>query len=67
MESFRLNKGWEVKDFPQPEEQKQAIIWFENKINKTISEIDNSYSKYRISEALMSVYKLVWDDFYLGI
>ncbi len=61
--AFRLIKGWEVKDVPQPDSAKQAIIWFENKINKTISEIDESYSKYRISEALMSTYKLVWDDF----
>lgn len=61
--AFRLIKGWGVKDVPQPDSAKQAIIWFENKINKTISEIDESYSKYRISEALMSTYKLVWDDF----
>ena len=62
--AFRLIKGWKVEDIPQPEEAKQAIIWFENKINKSIKEIDNSYSKYRISEALMITYKLVWDDFY---
>ena len=61
--AFRLIKGWEVEDISQPEAAKQAIIWFENKINKSIVEIDNSYSKYRISEALMSTYKLVWDDF----
>ncbi|OUV70226.1 MAG: valine--tRNA ligase [Flavobacteriales bacterium TMED123] len=61
--AFRLIKGWEVRDVPQPDSAKQAIIWFENKINKTILEIDESYSKYRISEALMSTYKLVWDDF----
>ena len=61
--AFRLIKGWKVEDIPQPEEAKQAIIWFENKINKSIKEIDNSYSKYRISEALMITYKLVWDDF----
>ena len=61
--AFRLIKGWKVENIPQPEEAKQAIIWFENKINKSIKEIDNSYSKYRISEALMITYKLVWDDF----
>ena len=61
--AFRLIKGWEVKDIPQPDSAKQAIIWFDNKINKTIYEIDKSYSKYRISEALMHTYKLVWDDF----
>ena len=61
--AFRLIKGWEVADVQQPESAKQAIYWFENKINKTITEIDKSYSKYRISEALMWTYKLVWDDF----
>ncbi len=61
--AFRLIKGWEVKDKEQPESAKQAIIWLENKINKAIDEINKSYSKYRISEALMSTYKLIWDDF----
>jgi len=61
--AFRLIKGWEVSEDKQPESAKQAIIWFENKISKVIKEIDESYSKYRISEALMSTYKLVWDDF----
>ncbi len=61
--AFRLIKGWEVSDFEQPESAKQAIIWFENKINKAINEIDISFSKYRISEALMNTYKLIWDDF----
>ena len=61
--AFRLIKGWEVSDCEQPENAKQAIIWFENKINKAIIEIDESYTKYRISEALMSTYKLIWDDF----
>ena len=61
--AFRLIKGWEVADVEQPESAKQAIDWFENKISKTINEIDESYSKYRISEALMGTYRLVWDDF----
>jgi valyl-tRNA synthetase len=61
--AFRLIKGWEVADIDQPESAKQAINWFENKISKSITEIDESYSKYRISEALMTTYKLVWDDF----
>lgn len=56
-------KGWEAAEIQQPESAKQAINWFESKINKVIAEIDESYSKYRISEALMSTYKLVWDDF----
>jgi len=61
--AFRLIKGWEVTDVEQPESAKQAIDWFENKISKTINEIDESYIKYRISEALMGTYRLVWDDF----
>ena len=61
--AFRLIKGWEVADVEQPESAEQAIDWFENKISKTITEIDESYSKYRISEALMGTYRLVWDDF----
>ena len=61
--AFRLIKGWDVAEVQQPESAKKAIKWFENKISNTIIEIDESYSKYRISEALMSTYKLVWDDF----
>ena len=61
--AFRLIKGWEVAEVQQPESAKQAIDWFENKLSKTITEIDLSYSKYRISEALMGTYRLVWDDF----
>ena len=61
--AFRLIKGWEVANGEQPESAKQAINWFENKISKAITKIDELYSKYRISEALMGTYKLVWDDF----
>ena len=61
--AFRLIKGWEAADIEQPESAKMAIEWFQQKLNKTIAEIDTSYSQYRISEALMSTYKLVWDDF----
>ena len=61
--ALRLIKGWEVSDCEQPESSKQAIIWFESKLSKTITEINESYSKYRISEALMLTYRLVWDDF----
>ncbi len=61
--AFRLIKCWEVSEFNQPDSAKQAIIWFENKISKAIVDIDVSFSKYRISEALMKTYKLIWDDF----
>ena len=61
--AFRLIKGWEISDFEQPESSKKAVNWFESKLSNTINEINESYSKYRISEALMVTYKLVWDDF----
>ncbi len=61
--AFRLIKGWEVKELDQPKSSLVAIEWFESKLNQTIIEIDDSFSQYRISEALMSSYRLVWDDF----
>jgi valyl-tRNA synthetase len=61
--AFRLIKGWKISSCEQPESAKKAIIWLEHKISKTIDEIDESFLKYRISEALMTTYKLIWDDF----
>ena len=61
--AFRLIKGWEIKDIDQEQASVDGIKWFENKLYYTIKEIDISFSKYRISEALMLTYKLVWDDF----
>ena len=60
---FRLLKGWEVKDLPQPEAAKLGIAWYTEKFNTTLIEIENHFSKYRISDALMAIYKLVWDDY----
>lgn len=62
--AFRLIKGWEVSDsIVQPESSKIAIQWFENILAKTVAELDDSFGKYRLSEALMAVYKLFWDEF----
>ncbi|WP_306352576.1 valine--tRNA ligase [Flavobacterium sp. '19STA2R22 D10 B1'] len=62
--AFRLIKGWEVSDtIPQPESSKVAVEWFESKLQKTLIEIEDHFEKYRISDALMAIYKLVWDDF----
>ncbi|RKS19247.1 valyl-tRNA synthetase [Flavobacterium endophyticum] len=62
--AFRLIKGWEVSDtIPQPESSKVAIEWFEAKLQQTLAEIEDHFEKYRISDALMAIYKLVWDDF----
>lgn len=61
--AFRLIKGWEVADLPQPEAAKIGIEWYTSKFNQTLVEIEDHFSKYRISDALMAIYKLVWDDF----
>ena len=61
--AFRLIKGWEVSDEIQPETSKIAIEWFEAKLKETNTELNDLFSKYRISEALMVVYKLFWDEF----
>ena len=61
--AFRLIKGWDVEEISQEQASSDAINWFENKLSLTINEINQSFSKYRISEALMSTYKLIWDDF----
>jgi len=61
--AFRLVKGWEVADFEQPQAARIGIEWYTAKFNQTLAEIEDHYSKYRISDALMAIYKLVWDDF----
>ena len=61
--AFRLVNMWEWKDIPQPIENQIAIEWFENKLNLTIDNINDSFQKFRISDALMNLYKFVWDDF----
>ena len=62
--AFKLIKGWEVSDaISQPESSKVAIEWYEAKLQQTLLEIEDNFEKYRISDALMGIYKLVWDDF----
>ncbi|MBP6127648.1 valine--tRNA ligase [Flavobacterium sp.] len=62
--AFKLIKGWEVSEtIPQPESSKVAIEWYEAKLQQTLLEIEDNFEKYRLSEALMATYKLVWDDF----
>jgi valyl-tRNA synthetase len=62
--AFKLIKGWEVSDsIAQPESSKVAIEWYEAKLQQTLLEIEDNFEKYRISDALMGIYKLVWDDF----
>ena len=61
--AFRLVKGWEVADVEQSESAKIAIEWFEAQLSKTLLEVEDLFGKYRLSEALMAVYKLFWDEF----
>ena len=61
--SFRLIKGWEVADIEQPASSAKAVEWFEAKLQSTAAEVEDLMGKFRISEALMAVYKLFWDEF----
>ena len=62
--AFRLVKGWEVDDkAAQPEASAKAVEWFAAKLSATLAEVDDLMSKFRISEALMAVYRLFWDEF----
>lgn len=62
--AFRLIKGWQTDEAAsQPKASKMAIRWFENKLNEAIAELDDLFSKYRLSEALMVLYRLFWDEF----
>ena len=62
--AFRLIKGWTVDDtIAQPEASATAVKWFKMQLDKTIAEVNDSFDKYRLSEAMMAVYKLFWDEF----
>jgi len=62
--ALRLVKGWEVDETAQqPEHSKMAISWFAARFNQTLASIEDNFSKYRLSDALMTTYKLIWDDF----
>ena len=62
--AFRLVKGWEIDDtVSQPESARIAIEWFTGKLSEAIAEVNDSFDKFRISEALMTTYRLFWDEF----
>ncbi|MFT7611340.1 MAG: valyl-tRNA synthetase [Parvicellaceae bacterium] len=61
--AFRLVKSWEVVDFDQPESSKVGGQWLDSKLSQTITSLNDQYDKFRISEALMTTYKFIWDDF----
>lgn len=62
--SYRLVQGWTVDDNSQQSEINSiAVLWFKNKLNQTIEAVEDHYSKFRISDALMTIYKTFWDDY----
>jgi len=61
--AFRLIKGWEVADCDCPDSSRIAARWFEAKLSATIEEVNDLFGKFRLSEALMAVYRLFWDEF----
>lgn len=61
--AFRLVKGWEVGEIQQPEASKIAVEWYQSKFQQALADIEDHYGKYRLSDALMGIYKLIWDDF----
>ncbi len=62
--AFRLTKGWTVdQSLAQTDDSKTAVQWFENNLNKSIALLEDHFAKFRIADALMTVYKLIWDDF----
>ncbi|HOG05653.1 MAG TPA: valine--tRNA ligase [Paludibacter sp.] len=61
--AFRLVKGWKVADTEQPESAAIAVKWFDSRLSSALLEIDDLFSKFRLSEALMTIYKLFWDEF----
>jgi valyl-tRNA synthetase len=62
--AFRLTQGWEVdKSIEQPQHSAQGIAWYRSRFNQVLAEIEDHYSKYRISDVLMTSYKLIYDDF----
>lgn len=66
--AFRLIKSWDINhNEKQPDNAVQAILWYENKLNLVIKQLDDDYAKFRISDALMKIYKIIYDftDFYL--
>ncbi|WP_315541046.1 valine--tRNA ligase [Capnocytophaga leadbetteri] len=61
--AFQLVKGWQVDTVDQPAASKLALQWFDAKFNAVLTEVEDHFEKYRISDALMAIYKLAWDDF----
>jgi len=64
LNSYKLISGWEIDEsISQPESSAIALAWYDNKFQAAFAEIEDHFSKYRLSDALMTAYKLIWDDF----
>ena len=61
--AFRLVKGWSVADKPQPDSARIAVEWFKSQLDATLAEVSDLFGKFRLSEALMAIYRLFWDEF----
>ncbi|SUJ04513.1 Valine--tRNA ligase [Sphingobacterium spiritivorum] len=61
--AFRLVKGWEISNEPAQEADRTSAAWFESRFNQALVEIEDHFASYRLSDALMATYKLIWDDF----
>lgn len=61
--AYRLVEGWNATDISQPQENLLSIQWFESRLNQTIIDVQEHFVKFRISDALLSIYNLIWDDF----
>lgn len=61
--AFRLVKGWSVADIAQPDSARIAVDWFKSQLDTTLAEVSDLFGKFRLSEALMAIYRLFWDEF----
>jgi valyl-tRNA synthetase len=61
--AFRLFHGWEVKDGSPTEAAEAGLVWYQSRLNQVIEQIEDHFARYRVSDALMAIYKLIWDDF----
>ena len=61
--AFRLVKGWDVADVEQPEANRQAVQWFRNMLNDALATVKDHFSKFRLSDAMMVLYRLFWEEF----
>ena len=61
--AFRLVKGWEVADVEQPEASRQAVLWFRHQLNDALATVKDHFTKFRLSDAMMVLYRLFWEEF----